>query len=287
MLSRERKWQVPNRAGEKIQTSIWFSSSLPSTLRLHWRMNYSTWLLPPWANLVYLCVSQSFCLWSPFRQEEHNIMAEGNFEPWVANTAAATILRRNRFNCSEKAIWPEHQTDSLHHPRDLLRLFYSLLTIQWLPTRFDINSKLHIMAYFCSLSSYPSLHSIHVDLFSIFILFFLFKFKLLNIQSSLGFRLPSCTSVQPSDLSLTYDTKFSSQKVLSLMPVALLTHHLCHLPSSNPVCSLYLRVSYNLSSSLFLSDFPSPMLSVVFLKFHIWVKSYDICLPLTDLFHVA
>ena len=65
-----------------------------------------------------------------------------------------------------------------------------------------------------------------------------------------------------------------------LMPFTHLAHSPSHNPSSNPVCSLYLRVSYVSSPSLFLYYFSSLPLcsSVLYLKFLIWVKSYGICL---------
>ena len=66
--------------------------------------------------------------------------------------------------------------------------------------------------------------------------------------------------------------------------------HLPPLPQPS-VCFLYLRVSSGLSPSLYSSyfSFLSPVFfpSVLFLKFHIRVKSYDICLSLTGLFHWA
>ena len=99
------------------------------------------------------------------------------------------------------------------------------------------------------------------------------------------------SGVEPSDLSLTYDTQGSSQQVPSLMPITHLAHPPCPSPVQQPSgCSLYLRVSYGLSPSLFLSYFSfssSVPSSVVFLKFHTGVKTDEICLSPTDLFHSA
>ena len=51
-----------------------------------------------------------------------------------------------------------------------------------------------------------------------------------------------------------------------------------HLPPSLSICSLSLQVSYGLFSSLLFSPHLFICSSVLFLKFHIWVKSYGICL---------
>ena len=63
-------------------------------------------------------------------------------------------------------------------------------------------------------------------------------------------------------------------------------------PSSHPhqpsVYSQFLRVSYGLPLSL-TSFFPSPppWSSVMFLRIHIRVKTYGICISLFDFFHLA
>ena len=85
-----------------------------------------------------------------------------------------------------------------------------------------------------------------------------------------------------------YNTQCSSQKVPSSMPI---THPLLpptpHQPS---VCSQFLRVSYALAlfhSNLFFFPCPPPWVSVKFLRIHIRVKPYGICLSLYGLFHLA
>ena len=96
------------------------------------------------------------------------------------------------------------------------------------------------------------------------------------------------SGVEFSDSSLSYNTQCSSQQVPSLMPITPLAHPPTDLPCQQPsVCSLYLRVSYGLSPSPFLCYFASLPLcsSVLYLKFHLWMKSYDVCL--SDLFHLA
>ena len=90
--------------------------------------------------------------------------------------------------------------------------------------------------------------------------------------------------IESNGSSLTYNTQSSSQQVSSLMPLAHLAHPPTHHPSSNPVCSPYLRVSYVLSPCFYVVFAPLPLCSsVLYLKFHISVKSYDICLSLISL----
>ena len=63
----------------------------------------------------------------------------------------------------------------------------------------------------------------------------------------------------------------------SLMPLTHLSHSPPPITPPATLCSLYLRVSYDLSPSLFLYCFASLTLcsSVLSLKVLIWVKSYD------------
>ena len=63
------------------------------------------------------------------------------------------------------------------------------------------------------------------------------------------------SGLEPIDSSPAYNPQCSSQQVPSLMPIT----HLAHLPPSTTLrCSLYLRVSYGLPPSLFLSYFFLP-----------------------------
>ena len=72
---------------------------------------------------------------------------------------------------------------------------------------------------------------------------------------------------------------------------ALLNAHHPLSPPSNPpsTLSLFLKISYALAPSLsnFFSPSPPPWSSVKFLRIHIRVKTYGICLSLYDLFHLA
>lgn len=137
-------------------------------------MNYLTGLEIPWGSLVNLFISQLFCPRSPLHRKEHNTfstqvtVAEGsslkgsNCEPWVI-LIAATVLGRNRFNCSE------YQLQLWHHPSGCLKPFHSPIYIyQWLSTDFNVNSKLHIITPLFSLSIYQYWNAIHMNLFVIF-----------------------------------------------------------------------------------------------------------------------
>ena len=70
------------------------------------------------------------------------------------------------------------------------------------------------------------------------------------------------------------------------MPITHWAHSPTQQSSRNPQFVLCIWVSYGLPRSLFLTYFSALPLcsSVVFLKFHIWVKSYGICFSLIDLF---
>ena len=90
--------------------------------------------------------------------------------------------------------------------------------------------------------------------------------------------------------------KFIVKLVSIQHPVLIPTGALCnphHLPPRTPhqlsVCSQFLRVSYGLVPSLifFFSPSPPPWSSVKFLRIHIRVKTYGICLSLYGLFHLA
>ena len=79
---------------------------------------------------------------------------------------------------------------------------------------------------------------------------------------------------------LTYNTLCSSQQMHSLIPITYFTHPHTHLPSGNYQFSRVKSLFLGLLCSFF-------SLLVLFLKFHIWVKSYGICLSLTGLFHLV
>ena len=116
--------------------------------------------------------------------------------------------------------------------------------------------------------------------FLIYFLKFLFKFQLVNIQCML------ISGIECNHPSLTYNSQCSSQKVPSSIPI---THP--RLPHQPSVCSQFLKVSYVLAlshSNLFFF-FPSlpPWVPVKFLRIHIRVKPYGICLSLYGLFHLA
>ena len=85
-----------------------------------------------------------------------------------------------------------------------------------------------------------------------------------------------------------YSTQCSSQQVPSSLPITHFplspTHH------QPAVCSQYLRISYGLLPSLSVTFFfpsPPPWSSVKFLRIHIRMITYGICLSLYDLFHLA
>ena len=86
-----------------------------------------------------------------------------------------------------------------------------------------------------------------------------------------------------SDPSVACNTQCSVHHVPSLMPIPPLQW-----PS---VRFLEFSISHGLPLSQFSSYFIFPSLplcsSVLFLKFHVWVRSYGICLSLADLFHLS
>ena len=81
--------------------------------------------------------------------------------------------------------------------------------------------------------------------------------------SQLAYSATTISGLESSDSSPLYNTQCPSQQVSSLMPPARLAHPPSHSPSSNPVCSLYLRVSSVLSPSLFLDYFCFPSLMFI------------------------
>ena len=84
-----------------------------------------------------------------------------------------------------------------------------------------------------------------------------------------------------------YNTQCSSQQVPSSIAI---THPpLPPTPHQPSVCSQFLRISSGLPPSLSVNFPPSPppWSSVKFLRIHIRVKTYGICLSLYDLFHLA
>ena len=92
--------------------------------------------------------------------------------------------------------------------------------------------------------------------------------------------------VEPSNSSLTHNTQCSSRQASSLMPITHLAHLPTHLTPGTHRLFCVFKVSYGLPLSLccYLIFLSLPQsLSFLFLKFHIWVKSYDICLSLIDL----
>ena len=97
-------------------------------------------------------------------------------------------------------------------------------------------------------------------------------------SSYLTYNVTSVPSVQYSDSTLPYNTWCSSPQVRSLIPIAYLTHLLTHLPNGN-------HRLFPIIKSLFLGlplSLYFPLCSfVLFLKLHVWVKSYSICLSLT------
>ena len=80
------------------------------------------------------------------------------------------------------------------------------------------------------------------------------------------------------------------QQVLSLMPITYLVHPPTEHPSNKLqfiLCTYEsLMVCFPLCFYLIFTSLPLCS-SVLFLQFHIWVKSYDIYLSLTDLFRLA
>ena len=109
--------------------------------------------------------------------------------------------------------------------------------------------------------------------------FYIYKFKLVNIQYSLGLQS-----------RIQWLISYIQHPVLIPTSAFLDAHHLSLPPTSPPstsVCFLYLRVSYSfLSICTFFPSLPLWSVITVFI-FHIWMKSYDICISLPDLFHLA
>ena len=115
-------------------------------------------------------------------------------------------------------------------------------------------------------------------IFFCFFFKFLFKFQLANVQCNTTFR---CT------MKLFINSVL--HPVLIITSALLNPSHLFH-PSSH-TSSLVTISLFSIVKSLCLGLPPSlslsPLLFLLFLKFHIWVKSYGICLSFTDLFHIA
>ena len=86
------------------------------------------------------------------------------------------------------------------------------------------------------------------------------------------------------DSSLTYNTQCSSQQVPLSVPITHFPHPI--IPQFVLCICESLMVCILLCLHLTFLSLP-PWSSVKFLKFHTRVKSYDICLSLTDLFHLA
>ena len=98
-------------------------------------------------------------------------------------------------------------------------------------------------------------------------------FKIYEIYCQIGFH--TTPSAHPNRCPLQYPSP-----TLPFLPPP-------HQPS---VCSQFLRVSYALAlshSNLFFFSSPPPWVSVKFLRIHIRVNTYGICLSLYDLFHLA
>ena len=94
--------------------------------------------------------------------------------------------------------------------------------------------------------------------------------------------VPLALGVDSHDSSLTYNTQYSSQWVPSSMPI---THF--PLPSVLPPSTLSLFSVFkcflwfaSLSVWNYFFPFLPPWSSVKFLRFHIWMKTYDFCLSL-------
>ena len=102
-----------------------------------------------------------------------------------------------------------------------------------------------------------------------------------NIQCT---NIQLVSGAQYSNSTLPHNTQCSLQQMNSLMPITNLAQPP---PTSFPITiSLFSVVKSWLLGfplTLFLFLF-FPLLTCLFLKFHIWVKSYGICLSLTDLF---
>ena len=132
----------------------------------------------------------------------------------------------------------------------------------------------------CSFFNYNIINKFHNCLFILLLLFCLFYFKssIVYIQCNISFR---CT-IQWFNTSIQH---------LVLITSALLNPHHLFLPSPTLLPSgnhQFVRHSWVcFSICLTLSLFLSLCSLVSLLKFHIWVKSYGICLSLIDLFCLA
>ena len=109
--------------------------------------------------------------------------------------------------------------------------------------------------------------------------------KLVNKQHSLGFRSRTQWFISYiwHPVLISKSDLLNARHPFNPSP----SPHVLQHPS---VCSLYLRICYGLpaSVSVFILFFlPFPYIHVLFLKFHIWVKSDDICLFVTSLLHLV
>lgn len=149
--------------------------SLPSTGCAGAWTTYLTGLVLPWAGLIYLHISQSFCSWNPLTHWVRQVTAaEGsalkgrNWEPPAANTHSSSSCRNW---CNLQIKLSGQISNHIHDTIQVLfrNPFIPLFAMHHcLATGFSIHSKWHTMACFCPFLIYPSLPSIHMHPFVIF-----------------------------------------------------------------------------------------------------------------------